>query len=68
MSRHFYLTDMDHRSHHANVHKYKRKKSHSPNSVFCMEIFDCEGCVGGVGKSRGERKSTCVTHSQIMLG
>ena len=25
-SRHFYLTDMDHRSHHASVHKYRKKE------------------------------------------
>ena len=35
----FYLTDMDHRSHHTNVHKYKRKRElFTKLSVLCGNI------------------------------
>ena len=66
MSRHFYLMNMDHRSHHASVHKY-RKKGRVIHQVECFVWKYLMVVLCGWRKQRMEKVHVSHTHG-LCLG
>ena len=70
-SRYFYLMDMDQRSHHASVHKYRKKERviHQVERFVWMYLIVRVVWVVLEKAKDGERaRVTQHTSSQIMLG